>query len=156
VPTLGYGPWPSHPKRRPSFASLAFIPGPAAVKVYGDKVSVSFGTRAPFEIPLSDIGGCSVTPLPLAVTAMWGRQRQADLAGLWSPFRRQGVLGVPRAFWIGGGNWVVIELVGGKQICVGSDEPHALAAAINAALAPRHDDAGTEVGPLPVQPMSVL
>jgi hypothetical protein len=97
-----------------------------------------------------------VTPLPFSVTAMWGRRRQADFVGLWSPFRRQGVNGVPRAFWTGGGEWVVVELVGGRQICIGSDEPSALAAAIDAAIGGRPADRGARAAPAPVQPLSVL
>jgi hypothetical protein len=34
------------------------------VRVDDEKVSVAVGARAPFEIPLGDISGCSVTPLP--------------------------------------------------------------------------------------------
>jgi hypothetical protein len=130
--------------------------GSLTVAVDAEKVSLSFGARTPFDIPLSAIRGCSVTPLPFAVTAMWGRQRQADFVGVWSPFRKQGALGVPRAFWIGGGEWVVVDLVRGRQVCVGSDEPYELAAAIGQALASRTPDGGGEAGVTPVRPLSVV
>jgi len=126
------------------------------VKVDGETVSVSFGERKPYQIPLSGISSCSVTRLPFAVTAMWGRQRQADFAGVWSPFRRQSALTLPRAFWIGGGEWVVIDVEDGRQVCVGSDEPYELATAIGRALASRPRDAGSEAGVTPVRPLSVV
>jgi len=130
--------------------------GSLDVWVDDEALRVSFAAGRTYRIPLSSIAGCTVTPLPFAVTAFWGRSFQTQYVGVWSPFTRQSALTLPRAFWIGGGEWVVIDLEDGRQVCVGSDEPYELATAIGRALASRPRDAGSEAGVTPVRPLSVV